>query len=477
MSPQESLSSRGLARWIAGVTAALLMSTLGIGGSTAAFAADVPNVSITNPAVSVEWNAASLTFDVQLSSDCTEGGVYIGVQERGSAPAVPGLGIEPGWQTYTSNGSQTLVMGPVDTGRYVVNFFSSGADCAAADKVDTTAPIATINFGVQIITPSQSNVNPGMAVTVRGAGFELNEPLTYSLDSVALATGTSAANGTINQVVTIPAGTTPGTHQLKVEGAQSSATADLVVYAEQVGSVSIEGNLSVGSVLTAVTAGWPAGTTVTYQWGSFGLGFGDAVGDGTATYTPTADDLGMHIGVTITVSKDGYGPITASADSRPDTVTPAAKAAAPAPVANSDGLAAYLASNSVTTQTQVSTGLPAGDLNPDEAHTATLAWTGVGDGFVDVYVYSTPTFVGTFPVVNGVVQVTLSAAMLSTLAAGTHTLVAIGQVSGTVQSVALSVAAVLPATGADITAPLTAGTLLLLLGAALILVRRRRVRA
>ena len=67
--------------------------------------------------------------------------------------------------------------------------------------------------------------------------------------------------------------------------------------------------------------------------------------------------------------------------------------------------------------------------------------------------------------------------MLSSLAAGGHTLVVTGQTSGAVQSVALSLTEVLAVTGVDITVPLTVGSLLLLLGAALILVRRRRVHA
>jgi LPXTG-motif cell wall-anchored protein len=100
-----------------------------------------------------------------------------------------------------------------------------------------------------------------------------------------------------------------------------------------------------------------------------------------------------------------------------------------------------------------------------------------GDDFVDVYLYSSPISVGTFPVVNGVAQVTLSASVLSELAAGSHTLVVVGQFSGIVASVNLSVAAALAATGFDVVAPAGAALLLLLLGGALVLVRRRRQHA
>lgn len=120
-------------------------------------------------------------------------------------------------------------------------------------------------------------------------------------------------------------------------------------------------------------------------------------------------------------------------------------------------------------------------LNPAEPHTATIDWF-AGDSFVDVYAYSTPVLVGAFPVVDGQVQIVLSSAMLSSLAAGTHTLVITGQTSGSMQAVAFSVSAVaaavattptLATTGVDAIVPLGAAALLLLLGAGLVVVRRR----
>ena len=239
------------------------------------------------------------------------------------------------------------------------------------------------------------------------------------------------------------------------------------------GTVTVTGDFVVGSVLTAVPAGWPADTTFTYMWIAGGEGFGGPIDGATsATYTLTSAEAGLHVGVIITANKTGFGPNMAQTASDPAV----AKPAAPAPVADSADLGAYLSSKGETTQTQSSVGLPGGSLNPGEDYTASVDWT-AGDGFVDVYVYSAPTFVGSFPVVNGSVQITLSSAVLSTLASGPHTLVAIGQTSGSVQAVALSVAQVLPATGADITAPLTIGALLLLLGSTLLVVRRRRVTA
>jgi uncharacterized repeat protein (TIGR02543 family) len=155
-------------------------------------------------------------------------------------------------------------------------------------------------------------------------------------------------------------------------------------------------------------------------------------------------------------------------------VTP--EPAAPAPVLTSDDPAGWLAENNVPVQDPDAAGLPAAGVDKTQEQTATMGWSGdLGDKFVDVYAYSTPLFVGTFPVVDGKVQIVLSPAMLSALADGTHTLVVTGQTSGAVQAVSFRIVDTLAATGFD-RAPLgSAGLLLLLAGAALLLRRRGSV--
>lgn len=81
--------------------------------------------------------------------------------------------------------------------------------------------------------------------------------------------------------------------------------------------------------------------------------------------------------------------------------------------------------------------------------TATAPWAGSVDSWVDVWAYSTPTFVGTFPVVDGVLQI--AGADLSSLKDGSHHLVFVGQTSRTQQVVSLSVGP--PAVTATTTAP------------------------
>ena len=253
------------------------------------------------------------------------------------------------------------------------------------------------------------------------------------------------------------------------------------------GTVNLTGTPMVGSVITATTADWPEGAEFTYKWLKYTPYMGDGLAGTESTHTIEAGSVNYSIGLFLTVSVEGKYPVTVRANTEPVTASQAPAAAAP--VADSGDLAAYLATHDVTVKTPESAGLPAEALNPAQAYTATIDWF-AGDSFVDVYAYSTPVLVGTFPVVDGQVQIVLSSAMLSSLAAGTHTLVITGQSSGAMQAVAFSISAVdaavaaavpstpaLAATGVEAIVPLGAAGLLLLLGVALVIVRRRRKRA
>ncbi|GAA3876857.1 hypothetical protein GCM10022381_19250 [Leifsonia kafniensis] len=239
------------------------------------------------------------------------------------------------------------------------------------------------------------------------------------------------------------------------------------------GTVTLSGDHVAGGTLTATPAGWPAGTTFSYQWGAVAPGqqnSGDIHDFDAAQLPVTAELAGKLIWVQAIGHLDGFadGYSTGNTSSTPQLPIAAA------PVADSADLAAFLEAAGSAPLTQTAAGLPAGDLNPTQSYSANVPFAG-SDSFVDAYLYSSPISVGSFPVVNGVAQVTLSADVLGQLAAGSHTLVVVGQFSGTVSSVTISVAAVLAETGAN-PAPLGAtAALLALLGvAALVAVRRRR---
>jgi len=261
------------------------------------------------------------------------------------------------------------------------------------------------------------------------------------------------------------------------EPAVPTAPAEPALPALPAGTVSIAGEAIVGNTLTGSSTGWPSGTTLVYSWGEgFGQRGGEIEGADQASYTLTSAEAGGTMAFVVTGSLTGFTPTSVSAFMT-TTVTSPQRAAGTAPVADSSLLPAYLTSKDAAAQPQTAAGLPGTSLNPITAYTATVTWTDQADSFVDVYLYSTPTLVGTFAVVGGVVQVPLSATVLGHLAAGLHTLVVVGQTSGSVQSFTVSVAGTLAATGSDVTAPIAIAVLLMLLGGAMTVLRRRRAQA
>jgi hypothetical protein len=141
---------------------------------------------------------------------------------------------------------------------------------------------------------------------------------------------------------------------------------------------------------------------------------------------------------------------------------PAPAAPAPAPVASSDDLDQFIAASDLdvaaTTESfavgEAAPGQTAA-IDPNAPLDATLPWSEDTDDFVDVYAYSEPLFLGSFPVVDGTVVVT--GVDLSALEAGGHHLVFIGQTSNTVAVVQIEVAVAPVATNSPTPAPDAAG--------------------
>lgn len=309
-------------------------------------------------------------------------------------------------------------------------------------------------------------------VKVGGWNLDADQPLTdvWTSDTGAFELLGFAAGDTLQLSFTFEGyGTEGGTIEVEIVD-QDVVIPDVLLLptTDSTGATAeVAGVGLVGETLTVTTTGWPAGTVFTYQWfAPQAYNSGDISGATGSTYVVTEDEIGRSVRVFISGGVPGVSAPVMIASSNGIAVTAPKKAAAPAPA----DLDAYLLANGSTPQAQTSTGLPSGALNPGAAQTANLDWFGA-DSFVDVYVFSSPVFVGTFPVVNGVAQITLSTAVLGQLAAGNHTLVATGQSSGAVLSVALSIG--LPVTGVDVTLPVTVATVLVLLGGALMLVRRR----
>jgi hypothetical protein len=79
---------------------------------------------------------------------------------------------------------------------------------------------AWAQYGGNTLTLSATTLSPGQQFTASGAGFAANTQVTITLQSqpVTLATVVANAQGQFTVTLTIPAGTTPGTHTVIATG-------------------------------------------------------------------------------------------------------------------------------------------------------------------------------------------------------------------------------------------------------------------
>lgn len=239
-------------------------------------------------------------------------------------------------------------------------------------------------------------------------------------------------------------------------------------------TVTITGTPKVGNTLTVTTDGWPAGTELSYQWTAGGGNFGGPIQNATGTsYVVTSAEIGLWVGIYIEGSLDGFENNWVNA-AHADVAFVDQQPAGAAPVADSSQLPGYLAGVEAQQYSADEVDLPTGDIDPSQDRTANVPWFNA-DSYVDVYAYSSPVRVGTFPVVGGYVQVPLSSGILSSLGKGAHTLVLTGQSSGRVSAVSFRLAETLAATGVSPAAgPAALAALAFVLGGAVLVMRRRK---
>ncbi len=190
-----------------------------------------------------------------------------------------------------------------------LDWFSFGREAVSVDAV-SLAPAHTTLY----INESPRTVT--LTPTFTPAASADDVPLAWSSDNEAVATVTQDG-----QVAAVGAGT--ATITAAVQGGTASAQATVTVKAKITG-VSIAGNTTVGSVLTAYAA--PSEATVTYRWSRVSHGTETAIPAATgSTYTLTADDVGKQIKVTVT----GTGSCEGTASSAPTAAVTAAGSSDP----------------------------------------------------------------------------------------------------------------------------------------------------
>jgi len=211
-------------------------------------------------------------------------------------------------------------------------------------------------------------------------------------------------------------------------------TADLPQPKVTVGTVSITGSATVGSTLTAGTAGWsPDGLSYTYQWRSDGS---DILGANGATYVPITADIDHALSVAATGTLAGYISDTGVSASTAKVVAKPAVTAGSVSISGTAGVGSTLTASSSNWQpsgvvvayqwrrsgTDISgaTGATYVPGLADVGSTLTVMGTGTLTGWVSATAESAPTVTVPQPSVTaGAVSIGGTAIMGSTLTAAT----------------------------------------------------------
>lgn len=204
-------------------------------------------------------------------------------------------------------------------------------------------------------------------------------------------------------------------------------------------TIAVPASVPAGYPVTATATVTPAAEgTVSFTNGSTAIGTATVSGGAASiTFAPAGSGtVALH--AEFTPATPDFSP--SHADAAIAVVAVAAEPAAP-PATSTDDLLDILATHDVDVQAATVSfeNSGRGDLAAVDAGkplTGSLPWT-AADAFVDVYGYSTPVFIGTFPVLDGKVQ--LSGADVTALGVGGHHLVFVGQQSGALSAIALTV--------------------------------------
>ena len=314
--------------------------------------------------------------------------------------------------------------------------------------------------------------DPGDTHGVQGAN---SGPV--SLGVVAFSGNTTDVTRSDNSVVQLArASTVDGRAVASSDFATGTLTLVPAVSTTSTVSVSPSGSALTGAAVTVTGTVSPAAAVGTIEIfdGTTRLGGGAATG-GAFTVETSALAVGSH-SLTATFTPANAQDYQASASAAVAFSVDEKQVAVAPPSTNTDQLEKLIKQQHLDVSGTTGSFVPSGDttdnpldsLDASKTFSGTLPWSDGADSFVDVYAYSSPVFLGTFPVVNGKVQIT--GIDLSALQAGGHHLVFVGQTSGAVSVMAIVVAKGLAVTGVDPAVPIGAAGILLLLGLGLLIV-------
>ena len=200
--------------------------------------------------------------------------------------------------------------------------FGIGATAAVAD--DTTTPATSPATAPATTATSASEPAPDTAAVPAAEPTPTDEPLADP--SAAPTDGTTPTDGSTptpdpTADVPVPANSAPTATTTTPTAASTAPAAPapsdgapqaVAAAATPAGTVTVTGTATTWHTLRAVTAGWPAGTTFTYQWTLSGPVIGTRVIEGATsdTYVLGHPDATSNLTVAVTGTAPGQEPTT-----------------------------------------------------------------------------------------------------------------------------------------------------------------------
>ena len=346
--------------------------------------------------------------------------------------------------------------------------------------ISASAPASNYNSATAW-TSSFDGPIAGATVTVSALGFKAGESVTITFVNETMvnnnngdftgafapaAVVTADGEGAVTADVVVPSGWASDdvveivaagatSHYLLRSGTGEQTNGEPSIGLDPIGLVSPTGGSFPGSALGIDVAGYKAGAIVS-------IGLHSAAARAVQFATLTANSNGRVSGVVYlpeSVAPGSYrvwagaktldylllnAPIVivAKPSKEPPAAAPATSTAELTTLINGGTIPNVTTTTSSFVPSLQTVGNPLDNLDVSKPFSGALPWANTADSFVDVYAYSSPVPVGTFPVIKGKVQ--LTDVDLSTLQGGGHHLVFQGQTSRAISVMAINVAIHLP---------------------------------
>jgi hypothetical protein len=186
------------------------------------------STSTTSSSVPTGTTSSSSSSSSSSSTSSTSTSTTVGATS--STTAAPASSSTTATTAATTTTLPTSTSTSTSTSTTTTTIPATTSTTATAVTTVTTAPTVT-TLAVPTVSASPQQVTAGQPVTLTGSGFPPGSAVTAQLfsDPVFLGSAVADAGGNLRLVVTIPVGTAPGLHTIRVSAAGTTAVAETTV--------------------------------------------------------------------------------------------------------------------------------------------------------------------------------------------------------------------------------------------------------